>query len=323
MLPFLSRAVLSMRVSSRSWRILILSTLLLSSIFASLPWSRNLTIPKVAAQTTMSYVLSGSRTTGWNGTIPGPNLTASIGDTVALSLSSADSAPHRFFVDVNNNGVPDCTSGPDKCQLASFTSTASYSFPVDSATFTAGSSYHYYCAIHPNMVGMFKVNSAAPAPPDFTVSANPTSISPSQGGSATSSISIASQNGFSGALTLSTNTPSSGLSWKLSPTGVTLTSGATVTSVLTVNASSTAPTGAYQPGGGYLAAAQAGTYQAVVSATNGTLMHSTTVTVNVTSPGANALGYLPEIGAAAIIAAIAVVGILWYRTSRAKTKKVS
>jgi len=291
--------LLSVRVSSRSWRILILSTLLLSSIFASLPWSRNQAIPKVAAQTTISYVLSGSRTTGWNGTIPGPNLTASIGDTVALSLSSADSAPHRFFVDVNNNGALDCMSGPDKCQPASFTSTASYSFPVDSATFTAGSSYHYYCAIHLNMFGTFKVNSAAPAPPDFTVSANPTSISPSQGGSATSSISIAS------------------------PTGVTLTSGATVTSVLTVNASSTAPTGAYQPGGGYLVAAQSGTYQAVVSATNGTLMHSTTVTVNVTSPGANALGYLTEIGAAAIITAIAVVGILWYRASRAKTRKVS
>jgi len=52
-------------------------------------------------------------------------------------------------------------------------------------------------------------------------------------------------------------------------------------------------------------------------------MHSTTVTVNVTSPGANALGYLTEIGAAAIITAIAVVGILWYRASRAKTRKVS
>jgi hypothetical protein len=314
-----------MRPSSRLSRILILSTVLLASMFTGLPRIGYPAISKVAAQTTVSYVLSAFRTTGWNGTIPGPNLVASIGDTVALALSSADGYPHRFFVDVNNNGVPDCTSGPDKCQPTSFMSTASYSFPVDSATFTAGSSYHYYCAIHPNMVGTFKVNSAAPAAPDFTVSANPTSVSAPQGGSATSSISIASQNGFSGSLTLSTNTPSSGLSWKANPTGVTLTSGGTVTSILTVNASSTASTGAYQPGGGYVVAGQAGTYQAIVTVTNGTLMHSATVTVNVTSPGANAsaLGYLPEIGAAAIIGAIAIVGILWYRASRAKPKKRS
>jgi len=314
-----------MRASSRLLITFILSTVLLASIFTSLPSLRDAAIPKVVAQTTISYTLTGSRTTGWNGTIPGPNLTASVGDTVALSLSSADGYPHRFFVDVNNNGVPDCPPGPDKCQVSSFTSSALYSFPVDSASFSSGSSYHYYCAIHPNMVGTFKVNSAAPAPPDFAVSANPTSISASQGGSATSSISVASQNGFSGALTLSTNTPSAGLSWKLNPTGVTLTSGATATSVLTVNVSSTAAAGAYQPGGGYQAAAQAGTFQAVVTATNGTQMHSATVKVNVTSPSTNAsnLGYLPEMGAAAIIGTIAVVGILWYRASRAKSKKVS
>jgi len=46
------------------------------------------------------------------------------------------------------------------------------------------------------------------------------------------------------------------------------------------------------------------------------------VTVNVTSPNANTpiSGYLLDIGAAAIIAAIAVIGILWYRGSRRRTK---
>src|SRR2546422_735051 len=171
-----------------------------------------------------------------------------------------------------------------------------------------------------SMTRQFIVSSPPPTP-DFSISSNPTSMNVQQGSSAISTITLTSLNGFSGTVTLSTNTPSSGLSWKISPTGVTLSSGATITSILTVNASSTAPTGAYQPGGGYLATAyQAGTYQTVVTATNGTLMHSATVTVNVTSSGANApsLGYLPEVGAAVIIAAIAVVGTLWYRASRAR-----
>jgi plastocyanin len=167
--------------------------------------------------------------------------------------------------------------------------------------------------------------------PDFSITASQTSLTIQPGSSATSLISIASQNGFSGALTLSTNAPSSGLSWSLNPTGVTLTSGATVTSVLTVNASSaTAPTGSYQPGGyqgiAYQAATyQAGPYQAIVTATNGTLTHTATVTVNIASSNATAPspGYLLDIGAAAVVGAIAVVGILWYRASRAKPKKRS
>ena len=159
-------------------------------------------------------------------------------------------------------------------------------------------------------------------PPDFSISSNPNSVTVQQGSSVISTVTLTSLNGFSGPLTLSTNAQSSGLAWSLKPTAVTLTSGATVTSVLTVNASTTGPTGAYQPGGYEAVASQVGPYQAVVTATNGTLTHTATVTVNVTSSNANApiSGYLLDIGAAAIIAAIAVIGILWYRGSRRRTK---
>jgi hypothetical protein len=74
--------------------------------------------------------------------------------------------------------------------------------------------------------------------PNFKLSANPTSVTVSQGNSGTSTITIAPSNGFNGTVTLS----ASGL-----PSGVTATFGtnpATTTSTLTLAASATATTGA-------------------------------------------------------------------------------
>src|SRR2546428_665496 len=216
---------------------LVLSIILLVAVYTSALPVPKLIIPHPASAA--SFTLYGSFTPGGWGTTssmitqPGPTLTVQPGDSVSLTLFSADSRTHRFCVDYE--GTPDFV-----CQ---------------------GSE-------------------------------------------------------------LATDAQSSGLAWSLKPTAVTLTSGATVTSVLTVNASTTGPTGAYQPGGYEAVASQVGPYQAVVTATNGTLTHTATVTVNVTSSNANApiSGYLLDIGAAAIIAAIALIGILWYRGSRRRTK---
>ena len=236
-----------------------------------------------------------------------------------MTLFSADGFRHIFCVDYES--TPDFTCNNNEPMSPAFTSSTtsvSFTFP---ATTTPGT-YTYFCTIHGSaMTGQFTV-SAPPPTPDFSISSNPTSMTVQQGSSVISTITLTSLNGFSGPLTLSTNAQSSGLAWSLKPTAVTLTSGATVTSVLTVNASTTGPTGAYRPGGYEAVASQVGPYQAVVTATNGTLTHTATVTVNVTSSNANApiSGYLLDIGAAAIIAAIAVIGILWYRGSRRRTK---
>src|SRR2546425_157377 len=303
---------------------LVLSISLLVAVYtAALPVPKILIPHSVSAA---SFTLYGSFSTGWGFTPtsitqPGPTLTVQPGESVSLTLFSADGRPHQFCVDYESTPDYVCQGSELATQSPMFTSsTTGTTFPFNAST-TPGT-YTYFCTIHRSaMTGQFIVSSPPPTP-DFSISSNPTSMNVQQGSFAISTITLTSLNGFSGTVTLSTNTPSSGLSWKISPTGVTLTSGAPVTSILTVNASSTAPTGAYQPGGGYLAAAQAGTYQAVVTATNGTLMHSATVTVDVTSSSANApsLGYLPEIGAAVIIAAIAVVGILWYKASRARAR---
>src|SRR3989442_3781182 len=303
---------------------LVLSIILLVAVYTSALPVPKIIIPHSASSTSFTLYASLSIcyiSTSSSITQPQPTLTLQPDESISLSLFSADGRPHQFCVDYESTPDFVCQGSELATQSPTFSSSTTATPFTFSASTTPGT-YTYFCTIHRSaMTGQFIVSSPPPTP-DFSISSSPTSMNVQQGSSAISTITLTSLNGFSGTVTLSTNTPSSGLSWKISPTGVTLTSGAPVTSILTVNASSTAPTGAYQPGGGYLAAAQAGTYQAVVTATNGTLMHSATVTVDVTSSSANApsLGYLPEIGAAVIIAAIAVVGILWYKASRARAR---
>src|SRR5256712_3386036 len=301
---------------------LVLSISLLVAVYtAALPVPKILIPHSVSAA---SFTLYGSFSTGWGFTPtsitqPGPTLTVQPGESVSLTLFSADGRPHQFCVDYESTPDYVCQGSELATQSPMFTSsTTGTTFPFNAPT-TPGT-YTYFCTIHRSaMTGQFIVS--AP-PPDFSISSNPNSVTVQQGSSVISTVTLTSLNGFSGPLTLSTNAQSSGLAWSLKPTAVTLASGATVTSVLTVNASTTGPTGAYQPGDYEAVASQVGPYQAVVTATNGTLTHTATVTVNVTSSNANApiSGYLLDIGAAAIIAAIAVIGILWYRGSRRRTK---
>src|SRR2546428_10624814 len=303
---------------------LALSIILLVAVYTSALPVPKIIIPHSASAA--SFTLYGSFSMGWGSTSssitqPGPTLTVQPGESVSLSLFSADGRPHQFCVDYESTPDFVCQGSELATQSPTFSSSTTATPFTFSASTTPGT-YTYFCTIHRSaMTGQFIVSSPPPTP-DFSISSNPTSMNVQQGSSVISTITLTSLNGFSGPLTLSTNAQSSGLAWSLKPTAVTLTSGATVTSVLTVNASTTGPTGAYQPGGYEAVASQVGPYQAVVTATNGTLTHTATVTVNVTSSNANApiSGYLLDIGAAAIIAAIAVIGILWYRGSRRRTK---
>lgn len=109
---------------------------------------------------------------------------------------------------------------------------------------------------------------AAPAQPDFSLSASPASVSVVQGNSATSTITVTDTGGFTGSVTLS----ASGL-----PSGVTAAFGTnptTSTSVLTFTASSTATLG---------------TATVTVTGTSGTLTHTTTISLTVNSSAAQNL----------------------------------
>lgn len=112
-----------------------------------------------------------------------------------------------------------------------------------------------------------------PPPPDFTISANPSSMSLSAGTSGSSTISLTSLNGFTGAATLTATVTGpitlDNPTTSLNPSSIILAAGGTGSSTLTVSTSLlTTP----------------GTYTITVTASSGTLSHSTTVTVTLGLP---------------------------------------
>lgn len=109
---------------------------------------------------------------------------------------------------------------------------------------------------------------AAPAQPNFSLSASPSSLTVKQGASGTSTISVTDQNGFTGSVSLSHSALPSGVtaSFGVNPT--------TTSSVLTFTASSTATTG---------------TSTITVTGTSGSLSHTTTISLTISSASATQL----------------------------------
>ena len=105
---------------------------------------------------------------------------------------------------------------------------------------------------------------AAPPPPDFTISANPTSLSIQQGSSGTSTISTSAVNS-AGTVNLSAGVSPPGPTASLSPTSVSAGSSST----LTVSVGSSVATGSYT---------------VTMTGTEGANTHSATVAVTVTAP---------------------------------------
>jgi hypothetical protein len=86
--------------SNRFW-VFMLAIISLASLTAT---SVNIP-PKVEGASTPSISLIGF-ISAWNNTgIPNPKITVTQGDTITIQLSSGDGAPHRFFVDVDRNGM--------------------------------------------------------------------------------------------------------------------------------------------------------------------------------------------------------------------------
>ncbi len=239
----------------------------------------------------------------WNST--NPTITVTQGDSITLDLSSS-SGTHKFLLDFDGDGVSDINDCPstDPC-TSSFATSATISFTAN----TAGS-FMYYCTIHyPSMVGNFVVQAAAT--PGFSITPSPASLAIQQGSTGTSTITLASLNGFSGSLTLSQTTSPSEPSVSFNPTSVTLSSGGTATSTVTVSAM-----------GGLYSSVAAGNYAVTVTATNGTLTHSATIQVAVASTSTSPAGSLnlpltALVGVAVVlVVAVAVTVFLVRRKSR-------
>jgi len=112
--------------------------------------------------------------------------------------------------------------------------------------------------------GSALINALAPTGPYFTLSANPNSVTITQGSSGTSTITITPQDGFSGSVTLSASGLPDGVTAGFNPNP------ATTTSTLTLTASATAATG---------------TVTVTIGGASGTLSNSTTLSLTVNSSG--------------------------------------
>ncbi len=187
------------------------------------------------AGTTSSFTVAVSSLNGFTSTV---NLSTNVSPSRGLSVGCSPNAI--------SGG-----SGTSTCSLNSSTP-GSYTVQV---TGTSGSLSH--------TVSVSVSVMQPPPPPDFAVSANPTSLSTVQGSSGSSTITVTSQNGFTGTVTLSITANSTNLA--CSPSSGSITGGS---GTFTLSCSGSV----------------AGNYLSKVTGTSGTLSHATSVTYTITTP---------------------------------------
>src|SRR5438093_12263414 len=118
--------------------------------------------------------------------------------------------------------------------------------PVDDCTFWYTNEYLKSSGTFnwSTRIASFKFDSCGGTPtPDFSVGASPSSLSVTQGASATSTITVSSVNGFNSAVSLSASGLPSGVSASFSSNPVTPPANGSASSTLTLSASATAATG--------------------------------------------------------------------------------
>jgi hypothetical protein len=160
-----------------------------------------------------------------------------------VGIATTFAAPLAWY-DMNNGEIGDICNAQQGSYVANGTS---YTIQLEFSNSASN------CVLPP----------AAPANPDFSLSASPSSLTLTQGTSGSSTITVAPVGGFTGSVTLS----ASGL-----PSGVTATFGTnptTSTSVVALSASSTATTG---------------TATVTITGTSGALTHNTTIRLTVNAP---------------------------------------
>jgi plastocyanin len=219
-----------------------------------------------AHASTVTIHLVAYYASGWNGTTnPNPTITVQQGDSVTIVWSNGDTGiPHQFLLDVDKDGYSDssdCSPTADPCTTGMSTTGGSVTFTASKA-----GSYTYYCAVHPfSMVGSFVVSPA----PGFSMASNPSSLTIGQSSSTTSTITLSSENGFTGAVNLGASVSPTGPTATMMPTSVSVSPGSPATSTLTVS------TGASTPGG---------TYTVTVNGASDSTTNMTTVSVTVIVP---------------------------------------
>jgi uncharacterized membrane protein len=195
---------------------------------------------------------------GSNGT---SNITiTSLNGFNSATTLSASGLPSGVTATFSPNAVtPPANASANSTLTLTASSTATTGTTTVTITGTAGS------RVHSTTISL-TVNTAAQ--PNFTIGASPSSVSVSQGGNGTSTLTITSQNSFNAATTLSATGLPSGVTAAFSPNPLTPPANGNATSTLTLTASATATTG---------------TATVTVTGTSGSLSHSTTISLTVNS----------------------------------------
>src|SRR2546426_367074 len=158
------------------------------------------------------------------------------------------------------------------------------------------------------------VSVVSPSSPNFAINSIPTSLTVPQDSSGTISITLTSVNSFSGTITLSATVSPSGPQPSFNHSSVTLTSRCYASSPLTL--STAASTSGYYS---TPTPVSQGNYSVNVTASSGSLSHSTPVSLTVGStnsapPGSSSLPLLPI--AVGVIAVVAVFGTALFLRKR-------
>ena len=143
--------------------------------------------------------------------------------------------------------------------------------------------------------------------PDFSITTSPTTLSVNQGSSSTLTVTLSGVNGFSGSVALSATISSGGPPVTVSPASLQVPSSGTVSATLKVIASTS---------GAYSTPVSPGSYTITLNETMGSLSHSQTIPLTVTSPSSGAEILTNPVVIGGIVVAVVIVAIAVYALRR-------
>jgi hypothetical protein len=188
------------------------------------------------------------------------SLTVLQGSNGSSTLTVTPSGGFAGAVTLSNSALPSGVTASYSTNPA--TSTSSVTFTA-SSTATTGTSTITITGTSGALTRTTTINLTINVPPDFTLTASPSSVTVAQGSSGSSTITVTPTGGFAGAVTLSNSALPSGVTASYS------TNPATSTSSVTFTASSAAATG---------------TSAITITGTSGTLTHTTTINLTINVP---------------------------------------
>ena len=261
---------------------------------------------------------STSRSTNIAITVPVPSFNVSA-SPASLTINSGSSATSTITVAGSNgfsgtvslaatvpSGRPITLLSSNSVMLSSTVSSATSKLTVSSAlgsfnvtvTATSGATSH---STQVNVNG-----------PDFSITTSSATVSVNQGSSTTLNVTLSSVNGFSGSVALLVTSSLGGPPVTVSPTSLQVPASGSVSATLYVTATAS---------GVYSTPVPPGSYTITFNATMGSLSHTKTIPLTVTSPSSGAGILTSPIVIGGIAATIAVVaGIVYVLRRRPKTK---